>query len=85
VAKRKSDAYLPDHATWLKIRNSTYSQWIGREELFERERGSDPDFQVWDACAAACSVLGNKLVLPRTVRHGREEWRTETHRDGIAA
>jgi hypothetical protein len=25
----------------------------GREELFERERGSDPDFQVWDQCALA--------------------------------
>lgn len=57
VAKRKADPYLPDHATWLKIRNSTYSQWIGRAELFERERGSDPDFQVWNACAAACSAL----------------------------
>jgi hypothetical protein len=43
VAKRKSDPYLPDHATWLKIRNSTYSQWIGRAKLFERERGVDPD------------------------------------------
>jgi bifunctional non-homologous end joining protein LigD len=57
VAKRKSDPYLPDHATWLKIRNSTYSQWIGREKLFERQRGSDPDFQVWNACAVACSAL----------------------------
>jgi ATP-dependent DNA ligase len=57
VAKRKSDPYLPDHATWLKIRNSTYSQWIGRAELFERERGSDADFQVWNACAAVCSAL----------------------------
>jgi len=56
VAKRKSDPYLPDHATWLKIRNRAYSQWIGREELFERERSSDPDFQVWDDCALACAV-----------------------------
>lgn len=48
------DPYLPDHATWLKIRNQNYSQWVGREELFERERGSDPDFQVWDGCALAC-------------------------------
>jgi bifunctional non-homologous end joining protein LigD len=54
VAKRKSDPYLPDRATWLKIRNHNYSQWVGREELFERERGSDPDFQVWDGCARAC-------------------------------
>jgi bifunctional non-homologous end joining protein LigD len=54
VAKRKSDPYLPGHATWLKIRNHDYSQWVGREELFERERGSDPDLQVWDGCALAC-------------------------------
>ena len=54
VAKRKSDPYLSEHATWLKIRYQKYSQWVGREELFERERGSDPDFQVWDGCALAC-------------------------------
>jgi bifunctional non-homologous end joining protein LigD len=54
VAKRKSDPYLPEHATRLKIRNQNYSQWVGREELFERERGGDPDFQVWDGCALAC-------------------------------
>jgi bifunctional non-homologous end joining protein LigD len=45
VAKRKSDPYLPEHASWLKIRNREYSQWVGREELFERERGRDPDFK----------------------------------------
>jgi len=57
VAKRKSDPYLPDHASWLKIRNQSYSQWQGREELFERERGSDPDFHVWDGCALACESV----------------------------
>lgn len=56
VAKRKSDPYLPDHTRWLKIRNHDYSQWVGREKLFERERGSDPDFQVWDGCALACAI-----------------------------
>ena len=54
VAKRKSEPYLPDQATWVKIRNHDYSQWVGREELFERERGGDPDLQVWDACPLAC-------------------------------
>lgn len=38
--------YLPDHATWLKVRNQQYSQWVGREELFERERSGDRDFQI---------------------------------------
>ncbi len=54
VAKRTSDPYLPEHARWLKIRNQDYSQWIGREELFEHERRSDPDFQVWAECVLAC-------------------------------
>jgi bifunctional non-homologous end joining protein LigD len=57
VAKRKSDPYLTEHAKWLKIRNHDYSQWVGREELFERERGSDPDFQVWDGCALSRATI----------------------------
>lgn len=52
----ESDPYLPDHATWRKVRNQAYSQRVGREELFERERGSDPDFRVWDDCVAACAA-----------------------------
>jgi len=59
VAKRKSDPYLPEHAQWLKIRNQEYSQWVGREELFERERGSNPDFAVWNGCALACAAAGD--------------------------
>ncbi|HEV2728606.1 MAG TPA: hypothetical protein VGV15_01125 [Terriglobales bacterium] len=49
VTNPKTDPYLVDHATWLKIRNGKYSPWAGREELFERERGSDPG-RVWDEC-----------------------------------
>jgi ATP-dependent DNA ligase len=38
VAKRKSGSYLLEQpATWLKVRNRHYSQWVGREELFERD------------------------------------------------
>lgn len=44
LRKRKGDPYLPDQTTWLKIRNTGYSQWIGCEKLFERERASDPDW-----------------------------------------
>jgi ATP-dependent DNA ligase len=46
VAKRRSDPYLPEQASWLKICNQDHSQWVGREDLLERERGNDPDFQV---------------------------------------
>jgi hypothetical protein len=44
VAKRKFDPYLEGPASWLKIRNREYSQWAGRDELFERERGGRPGF-----------------------------------------
>lgn len=56
VAKQKTDPYLVEHASWLKIRNQNYSQWIGREELFERERSSDPDLAGWDECFRACAA-----------------------------
>jgi bifunctional non-homologous end joining protein LigD len=59
VAKRQGDPYLPEHASWLKIRNHDYSQWQGREELFERERESDPDVRLWDGCVAACAAAAH--------------------------
>jgi len=54
VAKRKYDPYIAGQAQWLKIRNQNYSQWVGRHELFEREREGDPDLNLWDACTLAC-------------------------------
>jgi ATP-dependent DNA ligase len=35
VAKRKDGAYGP-RADWIKIKNSAYSQIVGRHELFEK-------------------------------------------------
>ncbi len=56
VAKRKFDPYLHSGETsWLKIRNRDYSQWVGREELFEKERSSSPDLHGWDRCASICA------------------------------
>lgn len=60
VAKRKFDPYLPS-VTWHKIRNAGYSQWAGRDELFERERETDPDMVLWDTCAAACGDADYEL------------------------
>jgi bifunctional non-homologous end joining protein LigD len=57
VAKRKGDPYLPEHAEWVKIRNQSYSQWVGREELFERERNQELSFSEWAECALACESL----------------------------
>ena len=57
VAKRKFDPYIENQASWLKIRNTNYSEWEGRQELFERERESDPDLFLWDDCVKACAEL----------------------------
>jgi bifunctional non-homologous end joining protein LigD len=57
VAKHKFAPYLPDREpTWLKIRNTQYSQWAGREELFERERERNPDVGDWESCVRACAA-----------------------------
>jgi bifunctional non-homologous end joining protein LigD len=56
VAKRRGDPYLAEHAQWLKIRNHSYSQWVGREELFERERNGLV-FQHWDGCALVSETV----------------------------
>lgn len=55
VAKRKYDPYIAGQAQWVKIRNTAYSQWTGRQKLFEREREIDPDIYLWDACVVACA------------------------------
>jgi len=52
VAKHKNDPYAPG-TKWFKIRNQEYSQWAGRDELFEREQKTDPDTH-WDACTLVC-------------------------------
>jgi bifunctional non-homologous end joining protein LigD len=60
VAKRKYDPYLLDgSAAWLKIRNTDYPQWAGREELFEfeRERSPDPEWENWNACTLVCEQM----------------------------
>jgi len=58
VAKRKLDLYSSESRGWLKIRNSHYSQLIGREELFEREREPEPNFEQWTSCVRACESRG---------------------------
>jgi hypothetical protein len=56
VAKQKNGLYLPDRVTtWFKIRNRGYSQWVGREELFERESERNPDVVGWGSCVRACA------------------------------
>jgi ATP-dependent DNA ligase len=51
VAKHKFSPYQAgrEETTWFKIRNRGYSQWEGREEMFEMP--SEP--RGWDSCAVA--------------------------------
>src|SRR5947208_9725584 len=58
VAKQKFGPYVTDReqSTWFKILNREYSQKNGREELFERERHSEP-VAGWHACVLACEAL----------------------------
>lgn len=59
VAKHKHHPYAPEQkTTWSKIRNREYSQWAGREELFERERHREPMVPDWEGCARAAFVSG---------------------------
>src|SRR4051812_36782109 len=55
VAKLKCGPYVTEreHSTWFKIKSSTYSQWAGRAELFNRERAQEP-VPGWDCCTLAC-------------------------------
>ena len=57
MAKRKYDPCLPDSAQWLKIRYPAYSQWVGWEKLFERERERDPDL-ICGMGVVACEMTG---------------------------
>ena len=54
VAKPKHSPYERESArtSWYKIKNRSYSQMVGRHELFERERHLEP-VPGWHSCALA--------------------------------
>jgi bifunctional non-homologous end joining protein LigD len=56
VAKHKFAPHESERekSSWFKIRNGRYSQWAGREELFERERHEEPT-PGWHTCDLACA------------------------------
>src|SRR5437867_2281546 len=58
VAKHNYAPYVSmrEQSTWFKIRNPRYSQWAGREKLFERDRNREP-VPGWHCCALACVEL----------------------------
>jgi ATP-dependent DNA ligase len=59
VAKYKYAPYVEhrEQSTWIKILNRKYSQKLGREKLFERDR-QEP-VPGWHRCAAACGGRGS--------------------------
>src|SRR6266702_6689360 len=65
VAKQKSGPYVTEreHSTWFKILNREYSQKNVREELFERERHSEP-VAGWHLCDLACADLEGVASMP---------------------
>jgi bifunctional non-homologous end joining protein LigD len=66
VAKHKYGPYVSDRerTTWSKIRNRSYSQMVGREQLFERERGSEP-VPGWHCCTLASAELYKRNAQTR--------------------
>jgi ATP-dependent DNA ligase len=73
VAKEKRAPYDPQQTTWFKIRNRNYSQLVGREDLFERERHREP-VPGWHSCALASAAAGSTGVLhsPATIKAKRD-------------
>jgi bifunctional non-homologous end joining protein LigD len=66
VAKHRHAPYVTEReqSTWFKIRNRGYSQMVGREELFERDRHREP-VAGWHSCVIACAELQRR----KEVRH----------------
>jgi len=60
VAKYTHASYDPEQTSWFKIRNRNYSQMVGREELFERERHREP-VPGWHTCALASAEAQESL------------------------
>jgi len=63
VAKHRESRYaVEDHnPAWVKIKNRSYSQVTGRDELFERryEGAGAPEIG-WDVCDRACAASSAK-------------------------
>jgi hypothetical protein len=58
VAKHSFGNYVTERerTTWFKIKNRSYSQSVGREKLFDRERHREP-VPGWHCCELACQEL----------------------------
>src|SRR6266702_1375860 len=72
VAKQKYAPYVTEReqSTWFKILNREYSQMQGREELFERERHSEP-VAGWHVCALVCEARSDSQIDQRQMSLSR--------------
>jgi hypothetical protein len=70
VAKPKHSPYERETAgtSWYKIKNRSYSQMVGRHELFERERHLEP-VPGWHSCALACSESAHQRSKRDPIRN----------------
>jgi bifunctional non-homologous end joining protein LigD len=60
IAKWKHGPYIAgrEETTWFKIRNREYSQWEGRDEMFERhQEPQEITPEAWESCVAACEEM----------------------------
>ena len=65
VAKLASGPYVSDReqSTWRKILNPNYSQRVGRQASFERDRNGEP-VPDWHTCELACAAsAGNDFAF----------------------
>lgn len=71
VARHKYSPYATEaESAWLKIRNRSYSQWVGREQLFERDRYQEPaaggtaaHLRVWDFSRSINGIIHIKFYI----------------------
>ena len=56
VAKHSLAPHTTQRTTWFKIKNRSYSQMQGREELFKRKRHKEP-VAGWHCCELACAEV----------------------------
>jgi bifunctional non-homologous end joining protein LigD len=63
VAKHRGGHYTsdPEASTWFKVRNRSYSQWLGRHEAFERDRHAEP-VPGWHVCALATAGIERLII-----------------------
>jgi len=79
VAKHELSPYVADResSTWFKILNSGYSQRIGREEFFERDRHTEPVAGWHD-----CTLIGRGNLALRAFFRNSEQNATQNPCEG---